>query len=64
MNTVVDPEKVHYDATFQGGSIPIGTKEVDATHRLQSMLGITLCPVQDTIVDMTRILLTKSESMS
>ena len=58
---MVDPDQVHYDATFQGGSIPIGTKEVDATAALQSLLGMTLRPVQDTIVDMTRILLSKSK---
>ena len=46
---IVDPNQVHYDATFQGGSIPIGTKEVDATDALQRILGITLRPVQDTI---------------
>jgi nucleoside-diphosphate-sugar epimerase len=59
---VVDPDQVHYDGTFQGGSIPIGTKEVEATEMLQNILGITLRPVQDTIVDMTRILLSTSES--
>ncbi len=59
---LVDPDKVHYDAEFQGGSIPIGNKEVDATDSLQRMLGITLRPVKETIVDMTQILLSASES--
>ena len=59
---IVDPNKVHYDAEFQGGSIPIGNKEVDATDALQRLLGIALRPVKDTIVDMTQILLSTSES--
>ena len=59
---IVDPNKVHYDAEFQGGSIPIGNKEVDATDALQRLLGIALRPVKDTIVDMTQILLSASES--
>jgi nucleoside-diphosphate-sugar epimerase len=52
-----DPGKVHYDASFDGGAIPIGQLEVEATDRLQRDLGIKLRPVKDTIVDMATQLL-------
>ena len=48
------PDKVHYDADFQGGAIAIGEKEVDAVERLKNELGIELRPVKDTIIDMAR----------
>jgi len=52
-----DPEKVHFDSEFQGGAIPIGSREVEATSRLQNVLGMTMTPVHDTIRDMGRTLL-------
>jgi nucleoside-diphosphate-sugar epimerase len=59
-NIDFDPDKIYYDAEFQGGSIPIGNKEVDATEDILNILGITLRPVEDTIVDMAKILLTQN----
>jgi nucleoside-diphosphate-sugar epimerase len=52
-----DPEKIHFDANFQGGSIPIGEKEVDAAERLESLLGLKLRSVEETIGEMARALL-------
>jgi len=52
-----DPERVTFDGDFQGGAIPIGSQEVEATKRLHDVLGITLTPVHDTIRDMGRSLL-------
>lgn len=56
-----DPDKVKFDATFTGGAIQIGEKEVETTSRLKHDLGITLREVQDTIVDMTKSLLDARE---
>jgi len=52
-----DPSMIHYDADFDGGAVPIGNKEVDATMRLEKELGITLRPVKETILDMAKVLL-------
>lgn len=53
---LADPAKVHFDADFDGGAIPIGEKEVEATEHLRE-LGVKVRPVKDTIADMARILL-------
>lgn len=52
-----DPAKIHYDANFDGGAIPIGAKEVEATERMKQRLGITLHKPDKTIKDMGRSLL-------
>lgn len=52
-----DAEKIHFDSNFQGGVIPIGEKEVEASERLESLLGVTLRPAEETIGDMARSLL-------
>jgi nucleoside-diphosphate-sugar epimerase len=52
-----DPDKIHFDADFAGGAIPIGEREVEATDRLREDLGIELRSVKDTIMDMARVLL-------
>jgi nucleoside-diphosphate-sugar epimerase len=57
---IVDPDRIHFDADFDGGAIPIGAKEVDATDRLARELGIVLRPVKETIMDMARGLLDES----
>jgi hypothetical protein len=54
---LADPTKIHYDADFAGGSIPIGDQEVEACTRLQRDLGISLRPVKDTISDMALAIL-------
>lgn len=43
-----DPQAVSYDSHFQGGAIPIGSREVEATDRLERLLGISLRPVDET----------------
>ena len=48
---------IYADEAFTGGAIPIGAKEVEAAQRLKSDLGITLRPIQETIQDMTRIVM-------
>uniref|UniRef100_A0A7S4A9I1 NAD-dependent epimerase/dehydratase domain-containing protein n=1 Tax=Pseudo-nitzschia australis TaxID=44445 RepID=A0A7S4A9I1_9STRA len=52
-----DPENVSFDGEFKGGAIPIGTREVEATSRINDVLGLDLTPVQETIRDMGRSLL-------
>lgn len=52
-----DPANISFDSEFQGGSIPIGSREVEATLRLNDVLGITMTPVHDTIREMGRSLL-------
>ena len=52
-----DPSKISFDSEFQGGAIPIGSQEVEATGRLQDILGLTMTPLHDTIRDMGRSLL-------
>eukprot|EP00531_Pseudo-nitzschia_arenysensis_P015181 CAMPEP_0116146826 /NCGR_PEP_ID=MMETSP0329-20121206/17386_1 /TAXON_ID=697910 /ORGANISM="Pseudo-nitzschia arenysensis, Strain B593" /LENGTH=358 /DNA_ID=CAMNT_0003642629 /DNA_START=1 /DNA_END=1074 /DNA_ORIENTATION=- len=44
-----DPSKITFDGEFQGGAIPIGSQEVEAMDRLESLLGLKLTPLQDTI---------------
>jgi len=61
---LADPDAIHYDADFQGGAIPIGEREVDALERLEQDLGVTLRPVKETIVDMTKLLLKQKEPQS
>ena len=43
-----DASKITFDSNFQGGAIPIGQQEVEATERLEQKLGITLRPVEET----------------
>ena len=50
-------DDISYDSQFQGGAIPIGSREVEAEDQLQKCLGVTLRPVQETISDMGRALL-------
>jgi nucleoside-diphosphate-sugar epimerase len=54
---VSDPDKIHFDADFQGGAIPIGQKEVDAALVLEEHLGVSLRPVKETIMEMAQLLL-------
>jgi hypothetical protein len=51
------PDKIHFDADFQGGAIPIGEREVEAKEVLMEKLGIPLRPVKDTILEMAHMLL-------
>jgi len=55
-----DADRITFDADFQGGAIPIGEQEVEATERLEQILGIKLRPVEETISDMGRALLQAS----
>jgi nucleoside-diphosphate-sugar epimerase len=43
-----DPGAISFDTNFQGGAIPIGSKEVEAVDRLQTLLGISPRPVHET----------------
>jgi nucleoside-diphosphate-sugar epimerase len=43
-----DPCAISFDSDFQGGAIPIGSQEVEATLRLRDLLGINLRPVHET----------------
>jgi nucleoside-diphosphate-sugar epimerase len=43
-----DPDAIMYDSKFVGGAIAIGDKEVEATDRLETLLGIKLRPVRET----------------
>jgi len=52
-----NPDRIHFDSNFQGGSIPIGQKEVDSLDRLDSLLGINLRSVEETIGEMAQTLL-------
>ncbi len=52
-----DPSRIHFDADFDGGAIPIGAKEVDAAQRLKEGLDIELRPVKQTITEMANALL-------
>jgi nucleoside-diphosphate-sugar epimerase len=56
-------KKIHYDADFTGGAIPVGTLEVECTQRLHDELGVKLRPVKDTIVDMAERLLEEQKSL-
>ena len=55
-----DPDRIHHDTDFDGGVIPIGEKEVEATDRLRDELGISLRPVKETMMDMVRVLLVEN----
>ena len=57
-----DPDRIWFDSEFKGGAIPIGSREVEATSRLEDVLGITLTPVHDTIRDMGRSLLLATDT--
>lgn len=59
-----DPEAISFDGDFKGGAIPIGTQEVEAATRLETLLGVTLRPVQETICDMGRALLLERDLAS
>eukprot|EP00980_Cylindrotheca_fusiformis_P001992 scaffold443_cov125-Cylindrotheca_fusiformis.AAC.41 len=52
-----NPDGITYDADFQGGAIPVGSREVEATEKLRNYLGVTMRPVHETISDMGRALL-------
>lgn len=54
---VGNPDEITYDAEFQGGAIPIGTREVEATLKMKEYLGVSLRPIEETIADMGRALL-------
>lgn len=56
-----DPSKITFDGEFKGGAIPIGSQEVEATDRLESLLGLKLTPLRDTIRDMGKSLLLAKE---
>jgi nucleoside-diphosphate-sugar epimerase len=43
-----DPHAIYFDSNFQGGAISIGAREVEATKRLENILGVTLRPVEET----------------
>ena len=59
-----DPEDISFDSDFKGGAIPIGSREVEATSRLNDLLSITLTSVHETIRDMGRsLLLAKDENV-
>jgi nucleoside-diphosphate-sugar epimerase len=58
-----DPNMIHCDTEFTGGTIPIRTKEVESTECLFEDLGITLRPVKDTILDMAQVLLVGNSPM-
>jgi nucleoside-diphosphate-sugar epimerase len=45
---VGDPNSISFDSNFQGGAIPIGSKEVEAIERLNDILDVTLRPVSET----------------
>ncbi|KAG7339242.1 nucleoside-diphosphate-sugar epimerase [Nitzschia inconspicua] len=57
-----DPDAISFDGKFQGGAIPIGAQEVEASNRLQDILGVTLRPVEETIADMGRALLVAKDT--
>ncbi len=56
-----DPSKITFDGEFQGGAIPIGSREVEATRRIESLLGLKMTPLRDTIRDMGKSLLLAKE---
>lgn len=57
-----DPTKIHFDAEYEGGAIPIGAQEVASVERLAEELGVVLRPVQSTIREMAEILLRETVS--
>lgn len=59
-----DPDRIHSDDDFQGGSVPIGAKEVEASNRLREELGVELRPVRETIIEMAEVLLRESSGVS
>lgn len=59
-----EADKIHFDGDYVGGFIPIGQLEVKCSERLQSELGVTLRPVQETMTDMTNVLLKGSKTTS
>jgi nucleoside-diphosphate-sugar epimerase len=61
---VTEADKIHFDGDYAGGFIPIGQKEVETAERLQIELGVTLRPVQETMTDMTNVLLKGSKTGS
>lgn len=53
-----DASKVHADTVFDGGSMKIGEKEVDCEERMKYFLnGFSTRSVEETIADMTKVLL-------
>ena len=52
-----DPESITCDTNFDGGAIKIGDKEVEASERLQSELGVRCRPNGETFRDMAEVLL-------
>ena len=52
-----DPEAITCDTNFDGGAIKIGDKEVEATERLKSELGVVCRPNEETFRDMAEVLL-------
>jgi nucleoside-diphosphate-sugar epimerase len=56
-----DADSITFDAEFQGGAIPIGSREVEAAEHLEKVLGVTLRPVEETIADMGRALLIQQQ---
>lgn len=47
-NGLIDLEGITFDSNFKGGAIPIGSREVEATDRLNKLLGIMLTPAKKT----------------
>jgi len=52
----LDDMRIACDTHFDGGAIPIGTKEVDAADRLANELGIVCRPNEETFRDMAKFL--------
>ena len=59
---LADPDSIQYDSEFTGGSIPIGTKEVESVKSLRNDLQVELRPVNDTIIDMAKFILATAKS--
>jgi nucleoside-diphosphate-sugar epimerase len=58
------PEKITFDASFDGGAIKIGEQEVLSEERLQRELGVLLTSPQTTFREMGRIIMSKGGSSS
>lgn len=54
---LTNPESVMCDTEFNGGAIPVGEREVEATNRLREDMGLELRPMKETIIDMVKHLL-------
>eukprot|EP00521_Asterionellopsis_glacialis_P016855 CAMPEP_0195302514 /NCGR_PEP_ID=MMETSP0707-20130614/31222_1 /TAXON_ID=33640 /ORGANISM="Asterionellopsis glacialis, Strain CCMP134" /LENGTH=371 /DNA_ID=CAMNT_0040365791 /DNA_START=38 /DNA_END=1153 /DNA_ORIENTATION=- len=52
-----DPDKISFDADFDGGAIKIGDKECECAAKLKDEFGLVMRSVEETMADMGEVLL-------